>query len=177
MEDKFKSDRMKIQLVEISGYEFIKNGKITQPWLEGHIKDPARRDKIEHFKKLMLSGKWLDIRRACISRTSCRGIPNFIRTLSRKSPVLIFLPDGRPWEGKHRISAVMELRGQIKPVEFACITGWPGSERIDCKRYIRSSTARRDNYNAVRILVENKFNPAELPPADRRGRFISPGCR
>ena len=169
MTDKFKSDALKIQLVEFSGWEFVRDGKITQPWIAGHIADPARRKKIERFKRLMLNGQWRDIREVCRNMEGMAG-RSLIRVMPRKAPVLIFLPDGRPWEGKHRMSAVAELRGRIKPLEFACILGWPGSEAVDRSKYIRSRESSVYNFNAVRSLAQNGFKPTWLPPIDYGSR-------
>ena len=165
MTDKFKSDALKIQLVEFSGWEFVRDGKITQPWIAGHIADPARRKKIERFKRLMLNGQWRDIREVCRDMEGMAG-RSLIRVIPRKAPVLIFLPDGRPWEGKHRMSAVTELRGRIKPLEFACILGWPGSEAVDRSKYMRSRESSAYNFHAVKSLAENNFEPTWLLPVD-----------
>ena len=157
----FKSDRLKIRLIEFTGYEFVRDGEVAEPWIRNHIADPGRRGKIERFKKLMLSGRWLGAREACGAAGGSRGLLNIT---PRKSPVLLFLPDGRPWEGKHRISAVTELRGRIEPLEFACILGWPGSSGIDRSKYVRSRASSVYNFNAVKSLVSNGFRPVELPP-------------
>ncbi len=174
MTEKFKSDRLKIQLMEFSGWEFIQDGKIIQPWIADHIADPGSRKKIERFKRLMLDGRWRDIREVCKNMERAAG-RNFLRTTPRKSPVLIFLPDGRPWEGKHRMSAVTELRGRIKPIEFACILGWPGNETVDRSKYIRSRESSVYDFNAVKSLAANKFKSTWLPPVDYGIRAA--GCK
>lgn len=169
MTSKLESCRLEIRLVKLSGHEFVREGKEIHPWLRGHMESPAGRKKIERFKKLMLSGRWMDIRRACRKRVFLGGVPSSLATFSRKVPILVFLPDGTPWEGKHRLSALVELRGRIKPVEFACILGWPGDLSVDCNRYARSYSSRAYNFNALRRLVENGFKPAPLPPVEPGG--------
>jgi hypothetical protein len=153
MDNKFKSDTMKIKVIEIEPYDFMnkrfcRNGSLATETDPNDL--PYYTEKMLKYKEEIMKPTWKLLP------------PNY---KDPKFPLfsipLMFNPDGLLVEGRHRAYAISQLYGiMTKPKPFICLLGW-GDDLWPHK--IRMAT-RRFRSNAVQLLINNKFKEVILTP-------------
>lgn len=153
MNNKFKSDILKIKVIDIEPYDFL-NKKFCRngSWATDHNPDdlPFFTEKVLKYKKEIMSPTWSLLP----PEYKEKNYPLF------QIP-LIFNTEGLLVEGRHRVYAISQLYGILTtPKPFICLLGW-GDELWD--REIRKKS-RKYRSNAVQLLIKNNFKEVVLEP-------------